>query len=297
MQCAEIDGPGSAFTIGTWTGSTYAGDQFIYGCYIRPGANYSFPTGLQDQDAFFLQTGGSDAFTPNGYGGTTYTTPSFGFGTRLAHNTWYPLIAIATIATGESASHTIKFMIGSGNGNGGTAGAGYGNQFSNCRWAYVPGPNNPAYTGVTPDEVAYARDNQYRGAVPSNTSAGTAATGETISTGGYQVNGVSLNAPSETYNASASGAIALPTADRAEATYVLSGNVTASIGSSAGGSKVTIFVCQPTSGGPFTWTWPSNWKGGATVGTIANTCSEQTGTYIAGLGDWHGDAGSTNVPK
>jgi hypothetical protein len=124
-----------------------------------------------------------------------------------------------------------------------------------------------------------------------------AATGETISASGYQVNGVALNAPSETYTASASGAIALPTADRAEATYVLSGNATASIGSGAGGGKVTIFVCQPASGGPYTWTWPSNWKGGVTVGTTASTCSEQTGTYIAGIGDWHGDAGSTNVPQ
>ena len=32
---------------------------------------------------------------------------------------------------------------------------------------------------MTTDEVAFARDNQYRGAVPSNISAGTAATGET----------------------------------------------------------------------------------------------------------------------
>jgi hypothetical protein len=297
MQCAELDGPGSAFTIGTWTGSTYAGDQFIYGCYVRPGANFSFPQGLQNQDAFMLATNGTDAFTMNGYGGTSYTTPSFGFGTKLSHNTWYPLIAIATIATGESASHAISFLIGSGNGNNGSAGAGYGNQFSNCRWAFIPGPNNPSYTGVTPDEVAFARDNQYRGAAPSNTGAGTAATGETISASGYQVNGVALNAPSETYTAPASGAIALPTADRAEATYVLSGNATASIGSGAGGGKVTIFVCQPASGGPYTWTWPSNWKGGVTVGTTASTCSEQTGTYIAGFGDWHGDAGSTNVPQ
>jgi len=296
MQCAELDGPGSAFNIGTWTGSTYAGDQFIYGCYIRPGANFSFPTGLQNQDAFMLWTHGTDTFAGNPYG-TSYTYPSFGFGTRLAHNTWYPEIAIAAIASGETTSHTINFMIGSGNGNSGTASAGYGNQFSNCRWAFIPGPNNPAYAGVTQDEIAYARDNQYRGAVPSNVSAGTAVTEETISTNGYQVNGVPLNAPSETYSASASGAVTLPSTDRAEAIYVLNGNVTASIGSGTGGGKVTIFVCQPASGGPYTWTWPTNWKGGVTVGTMASTCSEQTGTYLAGFGDWHGDAGSTNVPQ
>ena len=296
MQCAELDGPGSAFTIGTWTGSTYAGDQFIYGCYVRPGAGYaSFPQSLQAQDVFMLTPGYLATDTFVGSGGQAFPSP--GFGTKMAYNTWYPLLAIATIATGDATSHSIYFQISSGNGNNGSSAAGYGNQFSNCRWTFIPGPNNPNYAGVTPDEVAFARDNQYRGAVPSNTGAGTAATGETISSGGYQVNGVALNAPSETYTASASGAIALPTADRAEATYVLSGNATASIGSGAGGGKVTIFVCQPSSGGPYTWTWPSNWKGGVSVGTTASTCSEQTGTYIAGFGDWHGDAGTSNVPQ
>ena len=297
MQCAEIDGPGNAIAIGTWTGSTYAGDQFIGGCYARPGANYTGLMGNQNQDAIMLYTNGTDAFTPNAFGGTAYTTPSYGFGPKLIHETWAPLIFIATIATGESAAHTINFEISGGNGNSSSYGAGYGNQFSNCRWAFVPGPNNPGYTGVTPDEVAFARDNQYRGAIPSNAAAGIAATEETISTNGFQVNGVPLNAPSETYNASASGAITLPTADRAEATYVLSGNVTASIGSGTGGGEVTIIVCQPASGGPYTWTWPANWKGGVTLGMTANTCSEQKGTYIAGLSDWHGDAGTSNVAK
>ncbi len=297
MACAEIDGPGQPINIGTWTGSTYAGDQFIYGCYVRPGAGFSFPQALQNQDVFMLYTTGTDKFPYNQFGQTNYTTPSYGFGTELSDETWYPLIGVATIATGESASHTINFQISSGNGKNGAYAAGYGNQFSDCRWAFIPGPNNPSYAGVTTDEVAFARDNQYRGAVPSNISAGTAATGETISASSYQVNGVALNAPSETYNASASGAIALPSADRAEATYVLSGSVTASIASGTGGGKVTVFICQPASGGPYTWTWPSNWKGGVSVGSAANTCSEQTGTYIAGFGDWHGDAGSTNVPQ
>jgi hypothetical protein len=115
---------------------------------------------------------------------------------------------------------------------------------------------------------------------------------------GLQVNGVAVNAPSETYNSSASGIIALPTADRAEATYILGGNVTSTtIAAGIGGAKVTILICQPTSGGPYTWTWPSNWRGGMTIGTSAGTCSEQIGTYIAGLSDWHGDAGTTNIAQ
>lgn len=183
MQCAELDGPGSPFPIGTWTGGTYAGDQFIYGCYIRPGAGFAFPQGLQNQDVFFIKTSGTDAFTPEGIAANTvYTYPSNGFGTMLGKNTWYPEIAISTIATGESTSHNITFQISAGDGNAGVFGAGYGNQISDCRWTFVPGPNNPSYAGVTPDEVAFARDNQYRGAVPSTAQpAGIAVTQETIS--------------------------------------------------------------------------------------------------------------------
>jgi hypothetical protein len=150
---------------------------------------------------------------------------------------------------------------------------------------------------LSADQIEEARRDQYHGFVPPGMIAGAAATGETVSANGYKVNGTPLNAPNETYNASASGSLTLPSADRAEATYVLSANVTASIGAGTGGGKVTIFICQPASGGPYTWTWPASWKGGVAVGTTASTCSEQTGTYISGLGDWHGDAGSTNVPQ
>jgi hypothetical protein len=177
-----------------------------------------------------------------------------------------------------------------------------GNQFAQPFWVFIPGPNNPACTAagtcnLSADQIEGARRDQYHGFVPPGMSAGTAATGEIVSANGYKVNGTPLNAPNETYNASTSGSLTLPSADRAEATYVLSGNVTASIGAGTGGGKVTIFICQPASGGPYTWTWPASWKGGVTVGTAASTCSEQTGTYISGLSDWHGDAGSTNVPQ
>ena len=173
MQCAELDyvvGDDVNIPIGSWTGTTYAGDQFIYGCYVRPGANESSVTGLQNSTAILLQSG--DAFA-NG------SSHPGAFGTSLENNTWYPWIGIATIQTPASGSHTVSFYISPGS-PGATAGPGYGNQFSNCRWAFIPGPNNPSYAGVTQDEVMFARDNQYRGAVPSNMSAGVAATEEPI---------------------------------------------------------------------------------------------------------------------
>ena len=130
----------------------------------------------------------------------------------------------------------------------------------------------------------------------NGSSAPTAATSAQIQSAiGSSVYSV---APSETYNSSASGSISLPSADHAEAAYVLSGNVTSTtIGAGVGGAKVTIIVCQPASGGPYTWTWPSNWKGGVTIGTTAGTCSLQVGTYVAGQSDWKGDAGATNLPQ
>jgi hypothetical protein len=199
-----------------------------------------------------------------------------------------------------------------------------------------PACSSAGTCNVTIDQIEEARQDQYHGFVPAGMSAGVAATAEAISANGYQVNGSALasgnladwtdsgaaigdvavctavtsglcthwtpgavaSAPTETFNASASGAITLPSTDHAEATYVLSGNVTnTTIGSSVGGAKVTIIVCQPASGGPYTWAWPSNWKGGVTIGTTASTCSLQVGTYVAGQSDWKGDAGATNVPQ
>ena len=192
---------------------------------------------------------------------------------------------------------TVSFHLAASNGGSGTK----GNQYFEFGWTFIPGANNPACTAagtcnLSADQIEEARRDQYRGAVPSNTSAGTAATGETVSAGAFQVNGITLNAPSETYVASVSGAITLPSADRAEATYVLSGNVTASIGAGSRGAKVTISFASRKRRA-LQWTWPSNWKGGVTVGTGASTCSEQTGTYIGGFSDWHGDAGASNIPQ
>ena len=308
MVASEMDTTsiGANITIGTWTGATYPGDRFIIGSWIRPGMNEVFTAGLiggvlGNGNSFYIQSDNSNEFalTQNNGSYTNTCTPG-AFGTALYSNGWSPQVAVCTISTGSSTSHNIHFDLAATNGGNGTSEA--GNQTAAPFWVFIPGPNNPACTAagtcnLSADQIEEARRDQYHGFVPPGMNAGAAATGETVSANGYNVNGTPLNAPSETYNASAGGSITLPSADRAEATYVLGGNVTASIGAGTGGGKVTIFICQPASGGPYTWTWPASWKGGVTVGTAASTCSEQTGTYIAGLGDWHGDAGSTNVPQ
>jgi hypothetical protein len=291
------------FLLAQDTRQTYAGDHYIYGAWVRP-VNQPQTTGDTNSgqnNSFHLAGGDGEIFATTYCGsGPCSTEGSWpqAFGTGLQNNGWSPQVAIATILKGsiDSGGGAIFYL-----GLGGNV-AGVGNQWAEPFWAFIPGPNNPACTAagtcnLTPDQIEEARRDQYHGCVPPGMPAGSVATCESTSTNGYQVNGVALNAPNETYNSSASGSITLPATDRAEATYVLSGNVTASIGSGAGGGKVTIFICQPASGGPYTWTWPAHWKGGVTVGTTASTCSEQTGTYIAGLGDWHGDAGSTNVPQ
>ncbi len=307
MLAAEIDTSHTAadIIIGADTRATYAGDRYLIWSWGRPGINetniYGFVgTAIGINNAFYISGGSGINFASTaGNGGNIHACSPSAFGSGLLYNGYSPQVAICTITTGSSSPSAINFHLTATDG---ATSQTWGNQIAEPGWAFIPGPNNPACTAagtcnLSADQIEEARRDQYHGFVPPGMSAGAAATGETVSASGYTVNGTPLNAPSETYNASASGSITLPSADRAEATYVLSGNVTASIGTGAGGGKVTIFVCQPASGGPYTWTWPAGWKGGVTVGTAASTCSEQTGTYITGLGDWHGDAGSTDVPQ
>lgn len=58
-------------------------------------------------------------------------------------------------------------------------------------------------------------------------------------------------------------------------TITLSASAVPTISGITTGARYGIQVCQPSSGGPFTWTWPSTFHGGGTIGTGANTCSVQ----------------------
>ncbi len=56
----------------------------------------------------------------------------------------------------------------------------------------------------------------------------------------------------------------------------LNANATSTTLSNAqAGQWLNIIVCQPASGGPYTFAWPSNVRGGMTIGTTAEKCSAQ----------------------
>ena len=185
MQAAELDAlttTGGGIPIGTWTGATYPGDHFIYGAWVRPGKNESITTGYYGgaNDSFSLGTQGTDLFSPTpANNGTLGVSTPAAFGTALNNNGWYPQVAIATITSGEAASHTITFNLNAGPQVSGSNPI-TGNQFAQPFWTFIPGPNNPAYAGVTTDQIEEARQDQYHGCVPPNVAAGQAATCESL---------------------------------------------------------------------------------------------------------------------
>lgn len=78
-------------------------------------------------------------------------------------------------------------------------------------------------------------------------------------------------------------------------TITLNANATPTISGIAAGQHVTIQICQPASGGPFTWAWPTAVHGGVVIGTTASTCSQQsfyswTGTTLVAT-----DTGTINL--
>lgn len=58
-------------------------------------------------------------------------------------------------------------------------------------------------------------------------------------------------------------------------TITLSANATPTITGITSGQHVVFQICQPATGGPYTWTWPAAVHGGVTIGTTASTCSIQ----------------------
>lgn len=59
-------------------------------------------------------------------------------------------------------------------------------------------------------------------------------------------------------------------------TITLNANAVATVSGISSGARQTVEICQPATGGPFTWTWPSAYHSGMTIGTTASTCSIQS---------------------
>jgi hypothetical protein len=78
-------------------------------------------------------------------------------------------------------------------------------------------------------------------------------------------------------------------------TITLSANATPTVTGIAVGERFTIQICQPASGGPYTWTWPASIHGGMTIGTTAGTCSVQAFDSFSGTTLVAEALGVTNV--
>lgn len=65
-------------------------------------------------------------------------------------------------------------------------------------------------------------------------------------------------------------------------TITLNANSTPTISGIVSGQRVTFQICQPASGGPYTWAWPTAVHGGVTIGTTASTCSVQSFDSFSG---------------
>jgi hypothetical protein len=246
MQAAEIDPTGpvvGAFSIGTWTGATYAGDHFIYGSWVKPSANRTFTAGYQSQnnEAFYLGTSGTDLFGSPMAGSGSQAYPD-AFGTAIGNNGWVDQVAIATVAVGQSASHSVGFNIQPGNFGSGPYGPGNGNELAQPFWAFIPGPNNPACAGtgtcnLTIDQITKAQRDQYHGCVPPGIGAGQAATCEGVNVANMTLAGATsgsyVKADGTGYGVMPTGAAVMGTNSSAQPVSVAttgSGNVVLATG-------------------------------------------------------------------
>jgi hypothetical protein len=141
---------------GQISAATYTGDWFLYGTWARRGANQTTWQG-PGGTPLVLASGGTDTLSGN------YLSS---FDMEFINDWWHPVVGLATVTAGESTAHTMQLRMYAG------PYAGEGNRFYGWFWMHVPGPNNPAYTGVTQDEVERWRQQLMHGYVPSNMPGG-----------------------------------------------------------------------------------------------------------------------------
>jgi hypothetical protein len=102
-----------------------------------------------------------------------------------------------------------------------------------------------------------------------------------------------LSTPPSTITSSATPAINVSTASLQ--TITLSANATPTVTGIAAGEHFTIEICQPASGGPYTWTWPAAFHGGMTIGVTAGDCSIQPFVSVSGTTMEATSTGVTNI--
>lgn len=152
-------GAWQGFAVGTTSVGTYAGDMILFGAYCKPGTGETSFGGFWGINApMDLETSGTDKFFAGGPNNQVFA----GAPLPLVNGTWQHCGGIAKIATGESASHGLTFTIYSVNGVDSA-----GNDFYDPWWAFIPGPNNPSYAGVTQQEAVRWAEEMFKGYVPS----------------------------------------------------------------------------------------------------------------------------------
>ncbi len=197
MVAATFGGSNSTFSIGTSSLATYAGDSFIYGAWV-----YGAMADYRGEDCGVDIHSANDVFAaPTGAYSNGQTACPSGFDTNLATNNrgtvfgWHPVIAIATVVTGNSTAHSVSLQLSAC-----VASLAICNTLAQPFWAFIPGPNNPSYAGATNFNIMEARQDQYHGCVPPGVAAGQAATCEPINTGAATATSVTIaGAPSGSY--------------------------------------------------------------------------------------------------
>lgn len=272
-------------TVGNLNFSTYAGDHFIYGAWVRQGEGQTQPASAAGGNIpFQLISAGTDTF---GSSQTNISNPQ-NFGPWFASGEgWHAQVVLDTIATGESTSHTLQLRAYSG------ATAGTGNQFYYPFWIFIPGPNNPSYAGVTTDEVERTRESLLHGLVPSSfSSPGTAYSPLPQSIGGLILQNVTGS--TQCLEANSSGVVGGTGAACGSGGSGI-GSITWSMPSFMTASPSTISASGTQT---FSFNTESNhlFLGNNSGSTAAPTFSQPAFTDLSGsLGTAQGPTGITNV--
>ena len=167
-------------------------------------------------------------------------------------------------------------------------------------WAGVTGQSCTTGTNLIPPNVfalvpGGVSTAPTTGSIPALTV--TTAGVVNVPTGGnFEINGVPIGGGGGCSTVTTlSGTTPVITATNCLQTITLSGNSTPTVTGITSGLTIGFEICQPSSGGPYTWTWPAAFHGAITIGTTANTCSIQSFTSFSGSTMVARDTGVINV--